>query len=313
MKNVSFTIDVDCGIGDKKLQNREIINVNAALVSQAFEKAVPRFLEFLDSMDAKGTFFIVSKTVKTKTSENLLREIVELGHEVGSHTSCHDKNFGKGTYDNVLAELSDSKLSLENFTGKEVIGFRAPGYYINNKMYDCLIEAGYRYSSSVNSSLMYNSVKYAASLIGMMSNSDDVDYPISLSSLLKSNSIGFYGKDGVNFSSKTKQEKLVEIPITCDGLHFAPSVIFFHDMIMPKFMTRSYIHHVSKLNFSNFVFHDFEFLEQSDVPNQSMPFATKSSIDKRLKRKALVKVMREKYSNHNKSTLSEQYWNFVND
>ena len=133
MKNVSFTIDVDCAIGDKNVQNGEIINVNSALVSQGFEKAIPRFLEFLDSMDAKGTFFIVSKTVRTKTSENILKEIVELGHEIGSHTSWHNKNFGKGTYDNILAELSDSKHSLQDLIGKEVIGFRAPGYYINNK------------------------------------------------------------------------------------------------------------------------------------------------------------------------------------
>ena len=313
MKNVSFTIDVDCGIGDKKLKNGEIINVNSALVSQGFEKAVPRFLELLDSMDAKGTFFIVSRTVKTKTSENLLRKIVELGHEIGSHTSCHNKNYGKGTYDNVLAELSDSKLSLENLIGKEVIGFRAPGYYINNKIYDCLIEAGYRYSSSVNASLMYNSMKYAASLIGIMKKSKDVDYPISFSSLFKSNSIGFYGKDGIDSSSYTKQEKLVEIPISCDGLQLAPSVIFFHDMIMPKFITRSYIHHVSKLNFSNFVFHDFEFLEQSDVPDESMPFTTNLSINKKFKRMDLLKTISEKYSNHNKCRLSDQYWNFVND
>tara|TARA_X000000950_G_C13858770_1_gene637776 strand:+ start:8 stop:949 length:942 start_codon:yes stop_codon:yes gene_type:complete len=313
MKNVSFTIDVDCAIGDKNVQNGEIINVNSALVSQGFEKAIPRFLEFLDSMDAKGTFFIVSKTVRTKTSENILKEIVELGHEIGSHTSWHNKNFGKGTYDNILAELSDSKHSLEDLIGKEVIGFRAPGYYINNKIYDCLSEVGYRYSSSVNASLIYNSMKYAASLIGTMSKSKDVDYPINLSSLFKSNSIGFYRKGGVNFSSYAKKERLVEIPISCDGLRFAPSVIFFHDIVVPECMTRSFIKHVSKLKFSNFVFHDYEFLEQSDVPNESLPFATKLSIDKKVKRKALLKAISEKYSNHNKWTLSDQYWNFVHD
>jgi len=310
-KNVSFTIDVDCGIGDKKLQDREVINVNSALVSQGFEKAIPRFLEFLDSMNAKGTFFIVSKTVKTKASENLLREIVELGHEIGSHTSCHDKDFGNGTYEKVLRELSDSKFLLEEIIGEQVIGFRALGYYINNKLYHCLIEAGYLYSSSFNASLIYNSIKYVLSLVCSISKSETVDYPISLSNLFQSTSMNFVEQDSVKCSSKVKREKLVEIPISCDSLHFAPSVIFFHDMVMPKFLTRSYINHVSKFDFSNFVSHDFEFLEHSDVPGEIVPFSTNLRINKKLKRRTLFQSIRERYFNHNKCTLRDQYLEFM--
>lgn len=310
MKKVSFTIDVDCGIGDKFLRNGKTIYPDDALISQGYEKAIFRFFEFLESIDAKGTLFIVSSTNNSKGNTKILREAVDLGHEIASHTSLHKKDFGMGTYKDILKELKDSKHSLEDTIGQDIIGFRAPGYYINQKMYDGLFEAGYNYSSSINPSLIYNLLKFGASLIEKISKSGNVEYPTNLQSIFKSCSPSVVKEKRSKHVSKNNSNQFIEIPVSCDRLHMIPSICFFHDMIMPTSLSNAYISHISGLNHSTFVFHDFEFLTQKEIPSDRMPFATDMSIKKNHKRIAFFNSIKHNFLNHEKCTLRNQMKDF---
>lgn len=82
---------------------------------------------------------------------DLVRRAHRRGHEVASHGYGH-----RLAYDMTVAEFSReakrSKHVLEDITGVPVLGYRAPGFSVTEKtpwFFEALIEAGYRYDSSI--------------------------------------------------------------------------------------------------------------------------------------------------------------------
>lgn len=100
----------------------------------------------LEEQSYKATLFCLGSLPKEHHS--LLRQWADLGHEIASHGMSHQKlNLLSRTA--LLAELRDSKKLLEDVTGQEVRGFRAPNFSITDVALECLEEAGYMYDSSV--------------------------------------------------------------------------------------------------------------------------------------------------------------------
>ena len=113
------------------------------------ERNVGRILEMLDANGTKATFFTLGWLAQRYPA--LVRSIVESGHELASHGFGHERasDLSEAAFkeDIVLA-----KKLLEDIGGVEVKGYRAPSFSIgegNLWAFDCLAEAGYRYSSSV--------------------------------------------------------------------------------------------------------------------------------------------------------------------
>jgi len=106
-------------------------------------------LEFLAYNNVHGTFFILGKIAKEQPE--IVRRIAEAGHEIASHSYNHIRLFNQE--DRIAREsLTASKKILEDISGYEVFGFRAPDFSITRKnifLLDCLVEAGYKYDSSI--------------------------------------------------------------------------------------------------------------------------------------------------------------------
>jgi len=81
---------------------------------------------------------------------HLVREIQSRGHEVASHGCNHDLP-DKLTANKLKQDLLQSKNQLEDITGCEVFGYRAPSFAINDDILKIIEEAGYLYDSSYNS------------------------------------------------------------------------------------------------------------------------------------------------------------------
>ena len=80
-----------------------------------------------------------------------MRRIAGQGHEVASHGYGHERasDLNKGEF---RADIERAKGVLEDLTGSEVAGYRAPSFSIghgNLWALDSLARAGYRYSSSI--------------------------------------------------------------------------------------------------------------------------------------------------------------------
>jgi len=101
----------------------------------------------------KATFFILGWIAERLP--NLIREIHARGHEVASHGCDHRLPNSLSARD-LKKDLVASKKRLEDTTGAEVFGFRAPSFAISDAVLENIGECGYRYDSSYNSFSLHN-------------------------------------------------------------------------------------------------------------------------------------------------------------
>ncbi|MEM9898414.1 MAG: XrtA system polysaccharide deacetylase [Pseudomonadota bacterium] len=107
-----------------------------------------RILDLFDESQTKATFFSLAWVAERDRS--LIRDIVQRGHELASHGSDHAKTFDQ-TPQEFFIDIDRSKRTLEDITGAEIRGFRAPGFSFDARTpwaYEMLEKAGYVYSSS---------------------------------------------------------------------------------------------------------------------------------------------------------------------
>ncbi len=108
-----------------------------------------RVLTILDATGVKATFFVLGWVAER--CPQLVKRIASGGHEVGSHGYGHQR-VGLLSQEEFRQDIRSSKAHLEDLTGCEVLGYRAPSYSISRKTpwaFDELYAAGYRYDSSI--------------------------------------------------------------------------------------------------------------------------------------------------------------------
>ncbi len=113
------------------------------------ERNVDVILRLLADSDAKATFFTLGWVADRYPG--VVRRISDAGHELGSHGYAHLRASDQSP-EEFLSDISRAKKLLEDLSGASVHGYRAPSFSIDHSnpwAFDCLLEAGYRYSSSV--------------------------------------------------------------------------------------------------------------------------------------------------------------------
>jgi polysaccharide deacetylase family protein (PEP-CTERM system associated) len=105
-------------------------------------------LDLLGEAGATSTFFVLGWIAARYPA--LVRRIVDEGHEVASHSEMHRRLYDLSTED-LEADLARARQTLEQLTGKPVLGLRAPTFSVNDHVLDCIARAGYWYDSSVYS------------------------------------------------------------------------------------------------------------------------------------------------------------------
>ena len=123
------------------------------------EKNTHKILDLLDSIELlntskskepthpKATFFVLGWLAQRLPK--LVREIQNRGHEIASHgfnhLMCNQMNTSE-----FKEDLSRSKQILEDITGEEVTGYRAPNFSINDLSIQLIQNCGFKYDSSYN-------------------------------------------------------------------------------------------------------------------------------------------------------------------
>jgi polysaccharide deacetylase family protein (PEP-CTERM system associated) len=113
------------------------------------EQNIDRILEILEDTGVHATFFTLGWIAERYP--HMVRRIVERGHELASHGYAHERA-STLQRDSFLADIVMAKAVLEDVAGIKVQGYRAPSFSFGKGSlwaYDCLAEAGYRYSSSI--------------------------------------------------------------------------------------------------------------------------------------------------------------------
>jgi polysaccharide deacetylase family protein (PEP-CTERM system associated) len=113
------------------------------------ERNIDRILGMLDDHASRATFFTLGWIAERYPQ--LVRRIIDGGHELASHGYAHERA-NEQTQAAFLSDISRAKRVLEDISGIEVQGYRAPSFSIgdgNPWAFDCIRSTGYKYSSSI--------------------------------------------------------------------------------------------------------------------------------------------------------------------
>jgi peptidoglycan-N-acetylglucosamine deacetylase len=135
-RGITFTLDLEDG--------RE----SGARVDR-FVDVTRRLLAFLADRAVRGTVFVVGELAEDHPE--LVREVADRGHEIALHAWRHVPltQLDAATF---RSDTEKGKALLEDLTGREVVGFRAPIFSLVRSTVwaaDILGELGFSYSSSV--------------------------------------------------------------------------------------------------------------------------------------------------------------------
>lgn len=135
-QSITFSLDLEDHRADRSGKRR-------------YPDITRRIIEFLDSHEVKGTFFVVGHIVDEEPG--LIQEIADKGHELAFHSYYH-RPLTDEQRDRFVRESREGIARLEDASGKKIFGFRAPSFSLTSSslwVVDALKEIGFSYSSSV--------------------------------------------------------------------------------------------------------------------------------------------------------------------
>jgi polysaccharide deacetylase family protein (PEP-CTERM system associated) len=147
MKNI-ISIDVEDWFHLLELDSTPDIAQWDTLESRV-EGAFRRLLEELDEAGVKVTCFFLGWVAER--FPQLVREALSSGHEVASHGYGHQLVYTQ-TAREFASDIRRGKAVLEDITGTEVSGYRAPGFSITLDTpwaFEEIASAGFKYDSSI--------------------------------------------------------------------------------------------------------------------------------------------------------------------
>lgn len=92
----------------------------------------PKILDMLDAADVKATFFVIG--YKAEAHPDIVRDIVQRGHVIGSHSYTHNRAFSLLSKAAVRQDIERSLACLEKITGSRPALFRPPIGHTNPRI-----------------------------------------------------------------------------------------------------------------------------------------------------------------------------------
>lgn len=141
---ITFTVDVEDWYQVENLKG--VIGRDAWEEQEArIEGNILKILDLLDAYNSKATFFVLGYIAKKHSQ--LIKKIHERGHEIASHGFNHELIYNQNC-EVFKTDVKETKDLLEDITGENIIGYRAPAFSITDWALDVLKECGYVYDSS---------------------------------------------------------------------------------------------------------------------------------------------------------------------
>jgi peptidoglycan/xylan/chitin deacetylase (PgdA/CDA1 family) len=224
----------------------------------SFERVVPRIADWLDRLDVRATFFMIGEYARRYSP--VVRQLAAAGHEIGSHSHTHPRNFSELSRAEVQRELRMAHETLAASAGIEPIGFRAPGFTTSSALIETLSDMGYVYDSSIVPSWTYTTLKHVYKIARLASTG--YLYPESYRCAVAPQVP--YGISPTRRFQATADAGLLEIPITTASLLQWPLIYGLHGRAHGR--VREWIERTALWRpVVLMVFHDLEFACRDDL------------------------------------------------
>jgi hypothetical protein len=127
-----------------------------------YDCALARLSRLFDDFGIPATFFAIGRDLGRVANARTLRALAARGHEIANHSLTHFYDLTRRARDVMRDEVVGGADVIEAAVGERPLGFRAPGYTVNDTLFEVLAEAGVQYDSSVFPCPSYYAAKATA-------------------------------------------------------------------------------------------------------------------------------------------------------
>lgn len=113
---------------------------------KGFHDRLTVLLSFLEENRIRATFFVEGFLASMRP--DVVKEVRERGHEIACHSFSH-KPLIKLPKDEIKHDLKKALIVLNQITGEKPLGFRAPRFMVDGRVFEVVEELGFFYDSSV--------------------------------------------------------------------------------------------------------------------------------------------------------------------
>ena len=143
----AISVDLDeipcyCGI-------HGLVPPDQAAANAIYERAIPRLEQLFEEENIPATFFVIGRDLASPGNPARIQRLHNAGHEIANHSQNHLYDMSRRGPETIRSEVLEAIDGIGNITGAAPVGFRAPGYTINDAMFATLSELGVEYDSSV--------------------------------------------------------------------------------------------------------------------------------------------------------------------
>jgi hypothetical protein len=226
-----------------------------------YRLALPRFAELFERLGIRATFFVIGEDLQNAANQEMVRQLYTAGHEIANHTQRHCYNFNRLQRECKRNEIIQAEQAIARTIGQKPVGFRAPGYDVDQDVLDILVELGYCYDSSVMPSLLNLPSKLLQRLLSQNGNFSGYG---SLALSLAPNRP--YRPHPQALWRSTASGSLWEIPVSCVPYLRVP---FYANFNLFTGNTLFQLSSVLAMGMScNYVFHAVEMLDPAEIDSR---------------------------------------------
>ena len=116
--------------------------------SLVYQRALARLTTFANDAQIPLTLFAIGSDLTPEASVRL-KSARDGGHEIGNYSLDHRYDLTRLDRMQIVEQIDGGAAEIARAVGERPVGFRAPGYTINDVVFDVLAELGVAYDSSV--------------------------------------------------------------------------------------------------------------------------------------------------------------------
>ena len=114
-----------------------------------YDRCLPRLEALFARESIRCTFFAIGADLDRTSNRARIRALHDGGHEIANHSFGHRYDLSRCSQEEVRADVERGTAAIGDACGSLPVGFRAPGYVIDDAMFRALERAGVEYDSSV--------------------------------------------------------------------------------------------------------------------------------------------------------------------